>query len=408
MIKAIIDHTERAIMITKAALSALCAIVLTTSIANAEPFTYQGSLNDNGAPATGEYDLIFRLYNAASGGAQLGAQVVHENTQVTDGLFTVELDFGDDLFLMTPRYLEVRVRPGASGGSFDILTPRTTVNPAPAAHHATNATFATTADALTNPIWNESGSVITAGDGLNRVFINRENFITSAEYFGVHADTTGFVGMYVSGPTGSFPFYGYSVNGGISAYSYFNESDNSLNFVGSGLVTSLRITSGNNVEVANDIQAESFQYETPKLNYCSISGDAFFAGSEDSFRASAGTGGTYINNGTSGWVVAPVNLPHGATVTRVRFYCNDVVAGTLNMALQRRSHGGDLASTLASADTTGSNGMNLMFIDNTINNPFIDNNMYHYHIRVFSSAWATNLDLAIKSVVIEYTTNEAD
>jgi hypothetical protein len=78
------------------------------------------------------------------------------------------------------------------------------------------------------------------------------------------------------------------------------------------------------------------------------------------------------------------------------------------MALQRRSHGGDLASTLASADTTGSNGMNLMFIDNTINNPFIDNNMYHYHIRVFSSAWATNLDLAIKSVVIEYTTNEAD
>ncbi|MCA9275763.1 MAG: hypothetical protein KDA29_07040 [Phycisphaerales bacterium] len=58
---------------------AFLAAVLAT-IAHAEPFTYQGSLNDNGAPANGEYDLIFRLYDAASGGAQLGAQVVLENT----------------------------------------------------------------------------------------------------------------------------------------------------------------------------------------------------------------------------------------------------------------------------------------------------------------------------------------
>ena len=120
------------------ALAALICAALHT-FAHAEPFTYQGSLNDSGAPANGQYDLIFRLYSVASGGTQLGTQVIYENTPVTNGLFSVELDFGDDLFLMTPRFLEVRVRPGASGGSFDILSPRSPINPAPAAQHAASA-----------------------------------------------------------------------------------------------------------------------------------------------------------------------------------------------------------------------------------------------------------------------------
>ncbi|MEZ6212589.1 MAG: hypothetical protein R3B46_15315 [Phycisphaerales bacterium] len=396
-------------MFTKAALSALCATVLSATIANAEPFTYQGSLNDNGAPATGEYDLIFRLYDAANAGTQLGVQVVHENTPVTDGLFTVELDFGDDLFLMAPRYLEVRVRPGASGGSFDILSPRTTINPAPAAHHATNATFATTADALTNPIWNESGSVITAGNGLSRVFINRDTSISGSEFFGVHANTTGFVGMYISGPAGSFPFYGYSVDGDINAYSYFNASDNSLNFVGSGLITALRITSNSDVEVARDIQAESFQFETPKVSYHSISGEIFHSASSDTFIASSGTGGAYITNPGSGFLVAPVTLPHGATITRMRVYANDTFAGgDMTITLHQQAHGGSAFNSVASVDTSGLVGTNLELIDNTISFPSVNNNTGHYHIRVFSSSWPGTLDLRIKSVVIEYTTTEAD
>lgn len=395
-------------MITKAALSALCATVLTATIANAEPFTYQGSLNDNGAPASGEYDLIFRLYNAASGGAQLGAQVVHENTPVTDGIFTVELDFGDDLFLTSPRYLQVEVRPGASGGLFDVLSPRTAINPAPAAHHATNATHATTADALANPIWNESGTVITAGNGFSRVLINRDTTISSSEFFGVHANTTGFVGMYMSGPANSFPFYGYSVDGNISAYSYFNGSDNSLNFVGSGLITALRITSDSNVEVAKDIQAESFQYETPKLSYYSISGDVFHSASDDPFFASTGSWGAYISTPTLGWLVAPVSLPHNATVTRMRAYFDDTAVGNLSVTLYRTGHGAGLSSPIASVDSTGFNGSGIQLVDSSISSPDIDNNLFHYHIRVYSTDWPGNSTMRIKSVVIEYTTTEAD
>ena len=388
-------------MNTKAALGALCAIAFATTITNAEPFTYQGSLNDSGSPANGEYDLNFRLYNAQAGGAQIGPQVVRENTQVTDGVFTVELDFGDDVFQATPRYLEIEIRPGDSGAIHDILSPRTPINPAPAAQHAT------TADALTNPIWNESGSVISAGDGLSRVLINRDTPITPSEYFGVHAETTGFVGMYISGPAGSFPFYGYSVDGEISAYSFFNGNDNSWSLVMPG-GTALRVNSSNIAEFAQPPVASAYEFSSPKTSYHSISGEIFHAASSDTFFASGGTGGAYITNPGSGWLVAPVTLPHGATVTRMRVYANDVFAGgSMTITLQQQAHGGDFFGSLASVSTTGLNGTNLEIIDNSIGST-INNNTSHYHMRVFSSSWPGTLDMRIKSVVIEYTTTEAD
>ncbi len=378
----------------------LGAITLST-MASAEPFTYQGSLNDGGAPANGEYDIRFELYDAPVGGSMIGGIQAVENVQVTDGIFTAEIDFGPGAFDANPRYLRIGVRPGDSGGLFIFLDPRTPINPTPKAQHAT------TADALTNPIWNQSGSIINAGNGLNRVFINRENFITGSEYFGVHAETSGFVGMYVSGPSGSFPFYGYSVDGEISAYSYFNGSDNSLNFVGASQFTSLRITAESNVEVTNDIQAESFQFETPKLNYYSVSGNSFHCASNDEFIASTGNGGAYIDTPGVGYLVAPVNLPHGASITRIRAYCDDTFAtGDLLITLSYQTHGGVFFLNVGSISTSGLNGSNLALFDDVSHT--VDNNLQHYHLRVVSDNWSGSSSMRIKSVVIEYTTTEAD
>src|SRR5205823_840441 len=39
-----------------------------TAFAQGSTFTYQGRLNDGANPANGHYDLIFALYDAASGG----------------------------------------------------------------------------------------------------------------------------------------------------------------------------------------------------------------------------------------------------------------------------------------------------------------------------------------------------
>src|SRR2546423_5319119 len=76
--------------------------------------TYQGKLTDAGAPANGLYDLKIQLYDAPTGGTPLGAQVKDDVT-VTQGIFTVTLDFGSNVFAPGEgRFLEIAVRPGAS------------------------------------------------------------------------------------------------------------------------------------------------------------------------------------------------------------------------------------------------------------------------------------------------------
>ena len=81
-------------------------------------FTYQGNLTDGGSPANGQYDFQFKLFDAASGGGQVGSTLVKDNVEVTNGFFSVELDFGNQ-FTGQARFLEIGVRPGASTGSLD-------------------------------------------------------------------------------------------------------------------------------------------------------------------------------------------------------------------------------------------------------------------------------------------------
>ena len=56
----------------------IATVLLTgAAVAGAQPvgtaFTYQGRLTDAGNPANGSYDLQLALFDAASGGAQVGA-----------------------------------------------------------------------------------------------------------------------------------------------------------------------------------------------------------------------------------------------------------------------------------------------------------------------------------------------
>ena len=93
-------------------------------------FTFQGRLLDNGAPVSGPYDLQFRLYNAASGGAALGTKDVPDWT-VSGGTFTVTLDFGASPFNGQALWLETAVRPGPSSDPLTTLTPRTPLTAVP-------------------------------------------------------------------------------------------------------------------------------------------------------------------------------------------------------------------------------------------------------------------------------------
>jgi hypothetical protein len=129
-------------------------------------FTYQGKLTDGGVPADGDYDFQFILYDAASGGGQVGSTLTTEDSLVSDGLFTVGLDFGD-VFDGTALWLEVGVREGSSTGAFTTLSPRQPLTPAP---YAINADYLDGQDATVfsnaahdhwGQLWSGSGTGLT-------------------------------------------------------------------------------------------------------------------------------------------------------------------------------------------------------------------------------------------------------
>jgi hypothetical protein len=391
--------------------TAALTTALITASALAAPFTYQGTLQDSGAPANGEYDLRFELYDSSVGGTQIGSTQVFENHQVTDGTFQVDLDFGD-AFDGSNRYLLIEVRDGASGGVFTELFPRSPITTTPQAQHAT------TADTVLNPQWTEAPGILTYGDGNDRVFINRSDFITSSEYFGVHGNVPNFVGMYVSGPANSLPFYGYSVDDAISAYTYVDSSDSGWKLVNNSQIA-LISDADRNLTVIGDVNsdnvnttavtASSYNYSSAKTSYVSVMGDSFHSASNDSFTGSTGNGGTYIDNPGTGWLVAPIQLPHGATVTSVRAYFTDTnPTDDLSISLSRRTHGQSGFAFLASISTAGFNGSNLLATDNSISLATIDNNLFSYQVRVWSLGWDGSNNMQIESMVVEYTTTQPD
>lgn len=103
-------------------------------------FTYQGRLTDNGNPANGTYDFIFELYDAENGGSQIGVRIEREDVSVTEGYFSVQLDFGS-VFSGSARFVEIGVRPGEATSEFTQLSPRRPITPSPYAIHTTNMRF---------------------------------------------------------------------------------------------------------------------------------------------------------------------------------------------------------------------------------------------------------------------------
>lgn len=90
----------------------------------ATAFSYQGMLSDEDVLADGLYDLQFTLWNADTGGTMVGSPVTALDVSVESGHFTVQLDFGQDAFSGSARWLAMSVRPGDSTGTYTPLNPR--------------------------------------------------------------------------------------------------------------------------------------------------------------------------------------------------------------------------------------------------------------------------------------------
>ncbi len=129
----------------------MCLSILVSGPIAAAPlgtaFTYQGELRQSGTPATGSFDFRMRLYDAVSGGGQVGPTVDVGATPVAGGIFAVELDFGVAAISDQQMWLQIEVRP-AGGGGYTLLNPRQKLTAAPQALFALGAGFADEASSL--------------------------------------------------------------------------------------------------------------------------------------------------------------------------------------------------------------------------------------------------------------------
>src|SRR5262249_45827814 len=146
-----------ALIIAATSLQALASAPLGTA------FTYQGQLKQNGTPVNGLLSMSFALFDAPTGGNQIGPTFTAD-VFVTNGLFTKDLDFGAGAFAGNAGWLSITV-----GGS--PLTPRQPLTPAPNALYAVNGCG-----------WQQSAGTLSNTGG-TFVGINRSTRVTNSEYF---------------------------------------------------------------------------------------------------------------------------------------------------------------------------------------------------------------------------------
>src|SRR5262249_26317874 len=131
-------------------------------------FTYQGLLTDQGAPANGHYDLRFTLYDAPILGNVVGITSTFDDLAVSNGLFTVSLSPGANVFDGHARWLEIAVRPGASSGNYTNVGARQQLTASPYAVYALKAAM------LDGPL---------PGNQLTGTYSNAVDFNNTSNYF---------------------------------------------------------------------------------------------------------------------------------------------------------------------------------------------------------------------------------
>jgi hypothetical protein len=151
-------------------------------------FTYQGRLVVSGSPASGNYDFTFTLFDAATGGNQVGSTITVLTQTLSVGTFTVVLNFLSNSFQGDARWLQIGVRPSGDP-TFTVLSPRQAITAAPYALSL------------------RPGAVINGASGGPTLSVTN----TSGNGLNGSSTGSGSAGVYGSNVNGSgYGVYGYS------------------------------------------------------------------------------------------------------------------------------------------------------------------------------------------------------
>ncbi len=112
---------------------------ITTVFAQGTAFNYQGRLNSGTNLANGIFDFRFTVYDSTnSPGVSIAGPLTSSGAHVSNGLFSVTLDFGVGVFTGPSRWLQLDVRTNGTT-SFATLLPRQSILPMPYAVMANTA-----------------------------------------------------------------------------------------------------------------------------------------------------------------------------------------------------------------------------------------------------------------------------
>jgi hypothetical protein len=139
-------------------------------------FTYQGRLNSSGSPANGNYDFTFTLFNnSGTNSGQIGSTLTNLDVGVTNGLFTLALDFGG-VFTGNATWLAIGVRTNGST-NFTGLSPSQQLTPTP------YAVFANTASNLSGTLPSAQLTGPLPSTQISGTYSDAVNFSNSANSF---------------------------------------------------------------------------------------------------------------------------------------------------------------------------------------------------------------------------------
>lgn len=406
----------------------IVALACLTSFAHAQStaFTYQGNLNSAGSPANGVHDLRFKLFGAASDGAQVGSTVCVNNVQIVNGQFSATIDFGPQFANTSARHLEVDVR-ADSGLDCANTTGYTTLSPRQAITSVPRATAANTAFSLSSPDGTPQSSLLVDNDGRVGIgiaapaaplHVSAPNIgLTPGEGLRVQGFSSGVSNMaYVSFVNSAGAPIGYVGDGSTGDNTTFvgsyvgdiclvNTTERVLTATQAGRVGIGTTTPTAKLEVNGDIKV------APATRWKSVHGSAFIPqyldhnsfGTQGGMNVidSFGTGnsGTVMETGSSAPALyfAPLDLPDGAVVNEIILDARDTHAGVdASLSIGKINVNSGFCTEIATASTTGNSSViqhRSAPANEAVNN---SGNVYFLMARMASNAGSTHWLIAAR------------
>jgi hypothetical protein len=239
-------------MKTKLKLIAIChllAAICLSAFAQGTAFTYQGQLQNNGSPASGTYNLTFTLFATNTTGVAIAGPVTNSAVAVTNGLFTVTIDFGSGVFTGATDWLQIGVETNGAS-SFTALTPRQELTPTPYAIYAEGANAAGLSGTI--PAANFSGTY-----GSPVAFNNGANSFDGSFYGAFYGSSFiggDFVGNFIGNGSGLTDVWQTGGNSGTTAgVNFVGTTDNQPLELHVNGQRALRLTPDNSTNNSPDI-----------------------------------------------------------------------------------------------------------------------------------------------------------